>query len=187
MAYDKNGKGPNVKDRWYGDHKYRQRRDLTPHELKGEPKFKLDDLYITPFIRQRRYSADGLVSYVPIERDLKLTGICIMDDFLHSLTTGHADIATFCKPYGARTSDIDSIIFLFTGMRGVDFRQAYQFRLSDDLLRYTSLPVADVAICSGFASRVNLYFAYQRDLKTTPSDRREKLRQLGDEGRYKME
>jgi transcriptional regulator GlxA family with amidase domain len=72
-------------------------------------------------------------------------------------------------------------------MRGVDFRQAYQFRLSDDLLRYTSLPVADVAICSGFASRVNLYFAYQRDLKTTPNDRREKLRQLGDEGRYKME
>ena len=140
MAYDKNGKGPKVKDRWYGDHKYRQRCDLTPRELKGDPQFKLDDLYITPFIRQRRYSADGLVSYVPIERDLKLTGICIMDDFLRSLTTGHADIATFCKPYGARTSDIDSIIFLFTGMRGVDFRQAYQFRLSDDLLRYTSLP-----------------------------------------------
>jgi hypothetical protein len=57
MAYDKNGKAPKVKDRWYGDHKYRQRRDLTPRELKGEPQFKLDDLYITPFIRQRRYSA----------------------------------------------------------------------------------------------------------------------------------
>ena len=35
--------------------------------------------------------------------------------------------------------------------------------------------------------RKDFYFAYQRNLKTTLSDRREKLRQLGDEGRYKME
>ncbi len=187
MAYDKIGKAPKVKDRWYGDHKYRQRRDLTPRELKGEPQFKLDDLYITPFTRQRRYSEDGRVSYVPIERNLKPTGIRIMDDFLRSLTAGHADVAAFCKRYGARTSDIDSIIFLFTGMRGVDFRQAYLLRLADDLLRYTSLPVTDVAKRSGFGSRVNLYFAYQRDLKTTPSDRREELRLQGDEGRYKIE
>ena len=33
----------------------------------------------------------------------------------------------------------------------------------------------------------DIYFAYQRDLKTTPSDRREKPRQQGDEGRYRME
>lgn len=187
MAYNKIGKAPKVKDRWYGDHKYRQRRDLTPRELKGEPQFKLDDLYITPFTLQRRYSEDGRVSYVPIERYLKPTGIRIMDDFLSSLTAGHADVAAFCKRYGARTSDIDSIIFLSTGMRCVDFRQAYQLRLADDLLRYTSLPVADVAKRSGFGSRINLYFTYQRDLKTTPSDRREKLRQQGDEGRYRME
>lgn len=187
MAYDKKGKVPKVKDRWYGDHKYRQGRDFNPREFKGDPQFKLDNLYITPFTHQRRYSEDGRVSYVPIERNLKPTGIRIMDDFLRSLTTGHAYVAAFCKRYGARTSDIDSIIFLFTGMRGVDFRQAYQLRLADDLLRYTSLPVADVAKRSGFGSRINLYFSYQRDLKTTPSNRREKLREQGDKDMYKIE
>lgn len=33
MAYNKIGKAPKVKDRWYGDHKYRQRRDLTPRGI----------------------------------------------------------------------------------------------------------------------------------------------------------
>ena len=60
MAYDKIGKAPKVKDRWYGDHKYRQGRDFSPREFKGEPQFKLDDLYINPFTLQRRYSEDGL-------------------------------------------------------------------------------------------------------------------------------
>lgn len=187
MAYDKKGKAPKVKDRWYGDHKMRNGRDFSPREFKGEPQFRLDDLYITPFTLQRRYSEDGRVSYVPIERNQRPTGIYIMDDFLRSLTAGRADVAAFCKRYGARTGDLDSLIFLLTGMRGVDFRQAYQLRLADDLLRYTSLPVADVANRSGFGSRVNLYFAYQRDLKTTPSDRREKLRKQGDEGRFKID
>jgi hypothetical protein len=33
----------------------------------------------------------------------------------------------------------------------------------------------------------NIYFVYQRDLRTTPCDQREKLRMQGDEGRYKLE
>jgi hypothetical protein len=32
-----------------------------------------------------------------------------------------------------------------TGMPGQDFRMAYQLRLADDLLRYTDLPLAEVA------------------------------------------
>lgn len=52
---------------------------------------------------------------------------------------------------------------------------------------FGSLPIAEAAKRCGFGSRTNLYFAYQRDLRTTPSDRREKLRQQGDEGRYRME
>lgn len=110
-----------------------------------------------------------------------------MDDFLRSLSAGRTEVTTFCKRYGARTSDIDSLIFLLTGMRGIDFRQAYQLRLADELLRFTSLGVVDIARHCGFGSRTNLYFAYQRDLCTTPSDRREQLRQQGDEDSYKIE
>ena len=187
MSYEKNGRAPKVKDRWNGDHKYRNRRELKPRKLKGEPQFTFDELYITPFTLRRRYSEDGRVTYVPVERNLQPTGIRVMDDLLRSMSAGHTDVTAFSERYGARTSDIDSLIFLLTGMRGIDFRQAYQLRMADELLRYTSLGVVDIARRCGFGSRTNLYFAYQRDLRTTPSDRREKLRQQGDEGRYKIE
>lgn len=187
MSSNKTGRAPKVKDRWYNDHKNRNRRELKPRELKGTPQFTFDELYITPFTLRRRYSEDGRVSYVPVERNLQPTGFRVMDDFLRSMSAGRTDINTFCERYGARISDIDSLIFLLTGMRGIDFRQAYQLRMADELLRYTSLGVVDIARRCGFGSRTNLNFAYQRDLRITPSDRREKLRQQRDEERYKVE
>lgn len=53
MAYDKKGKVPKVKDRWYGDHKYRHGRELKPREFKGTPQFTFNELYITPFTHHR--------------------------------------------------------------------------------------------------------------------------------------
>ena len=72
-------------------------------------------------------------------------------------------------------------------MRGIYFRQAYQIHMADDLLRYTSLPVADVAHRSGLGSRTNLYFAYKRDFKCSPKERREQLQKQGDEDLYKVD
>ena len=59
--------------------------------------------------------------------------------------------------------------------------------MADELLRYTSLGVVDIARRCGFGSRTNLYFACQRGLRSTPSDRRVKLRQQGGEDRYKID
>lgn len=187
MAYDKKGKALKVKGRWYGDHKYRCGRDFSPREFKVDSQFKLDGLYITLFTRQRRYNEECRVSYVQIERNVQPTGIRVLDDFLRSLSTSHSDVSAFCEHYGARTSDIDSLIFLLTGIRGIDFRQAYQLRMADELLRYISLGVVDIARRCGFGSRTNLYFACQRGLRSTPSDRRVKLRQQGGEDRYKID
>ena len=187
MAYDKKGKAPKVKDRWYGEHKMRFGRDFSPREFVGEPQFTLDYLYITPFTHRRRYSEEGRVSYVPVVRNLKPTGIKLMDDYLRYLSAGHSNITAFSKRYGARVGDVDSLVFLLTGMCGVDFRQAYQMRMADDLLRYTSMSVADVAHRSGLGSRTNLYFAYKRDFKCSPTDRREQLQKQGDEDLYKIE
>ena len=72
-------------------------------------------------------------------------------------------------------------------MRGIYFRQAYQIHMADDLLRYTSLSVADVAHRSGLGSRTNRYFAYKRDFKCSPTERREQLQRQGDEDMYKIE
>ena len=134
MAYDRKGKAPKVKDRWYGEHKMRFGRDFSLREFVGEPQFTLDDLYITPFTHRRRYSDEGRESYVPVERNLKPTGIKVMDDYLCYLSAGHSDITAFSKRYGAHVGDIDSLVFLLTGMRGVDFRQVYQMRMADDLV-----------------------------------------------------
>ena len=66
----------------------------------------------------------------------------------------------------------------------IDFRLAYQMCAADGLLRYASFHVADMARLNCFGSHTNLYFAYQCDLKSTPNDRREKVRQQGDKDRY---
>ena len=187
MTYGRQGKVPKVKDRWYGDHNYRYARDFKPREFVGKPQFTIDELYISPFTHRRRYSEEGRITYVPVERNLQPTGINVLDEFLRNLSRGQSDIAAFCNRYGARTGDLDSLLFLLTGMKGFDFRQAIQLRMADELLRYTSLPVVDVARLSGFGSRTNLYFAYKRDLNTSPTERREQLQKQGDEGLYKIE
>ena len=109
-----------------------------------------------------------------------------MDDYLRFLSGGCADTALFAGRYGARIGDIDSLVFLLTGMRGVDFRQAYQRRMADELLRYTSLPVADIARLCGYGTRGNFYFAYLRDFGCPPSDRRLQLQHPGEKDMYKI-
>lgn len=171
---------------------YDMRRNNPRHEVhlrrfKGQPQFTLDQLYIPPFNYERSHTQDGRIVYQPIEVDRHPTGIHILDDLLCQLTDNTFNLPAFCASYGARITDLDALIFLLTGLRSVEFRQSYQLRLSDDLLRYTSLSVVDVALRSGFGSRVNLYYAYKFNLRTSPTARRERLRQEGDEDRYRIE
>jgi len=69
----------------------------------------------------------------------------VMDHYLRRLSEGKDVVKDFCRIYGLRTEDMDSLVFILTGMKGQDFRMAYQLRLADDLLRYTDLPLAEVA------------------------------------------
>lgn len=184
---ERQGRPPKVKDRWYHDERYRQARNFTPRKLKIAPQFTLDDLYVSPFNYKRRHDEDGRQTYVAVAPDRQPTGIRVLDELLCTMTDGNSDIAAFCRRCGARLADLDGLLFLLTGQRGIEFRQAYQLRLADDLLRYTPLTIPQVAQRGGFGSRVNLYYAYQRDLRTNPTDRRELLRQPGDEDRYRMD
>ena len=80
--------------------------------------------------------------------------------------------------------DIDSLVFVLTGMCGVDFRMAFQVRMADELLRYTDLGMADVSKRAGFGSANNLYLTYKREFGIAPGERRQKIRKEGDVGRY---
>ena len=77
-------------------------------------------------------------------------------------------------------------MFILTGLKGALFRQRYQARLADDLLRYTDLPLAEIARRSGLGSQINLYQALRRDCNMSATERRHFLRQEGDEGRFEL-
>jgi AraC-like DNA-binding protein len=130
--------------------------------------------------------ADGNIIYVPIEqpRNMTPTGIKVMDDFIQHLARGEFDVMKFCKQYNARTSDLDGMVFLLTGMSYLAFRTKWQIHTADLLLRYTDMGVAEVARRCGMGSRTNMYFIYERELDTSPTERRHALRQQGDLGRF---
>ena len=80
----------------------------------------------------------------------------------------------------------DDTSVALTGLKGALFRQRYQARLADDLLRYTDLPLAEIARRSGLGSQINLYQALRRDCNMSATERRHFLRQEGDEGRFEL-
>lgn len=161
-------------------------REFTERKLKVEPQFKFNDLFITPFTQKRHYSEEGVVSYVPIERNLTPTGIRIFDEYLQYLAGGGSDLQAFADQRGLRREDIDSLVFVLTGMRGVEFRLQYQRWTAWYLLLYTDMSVAEVAKRSGIGSANNLYLTFKRDYNLAPGYYRIRNRKKGDVGRYKL-
>ena len=146
----------------------------------------LDDLYISPFTKIRRYDDNGLPVYTPLERNLHPTGIYAADHLLQSLTNGETTLATIARRLGCSGRDLSGLIRCLTGQPSEDFRNQYRQRLVDDLLRFTSLSLSDVAHRSGIGSERNLYSFCRRHYGCTPADRRNNIRQVGDEGRFSI-
>ena len=157
-----------------------------PRKFRGKPQWTLDEVYISPFTARRRYDEEGVMHYDEVERRLHPTGVEVMDHYLRRLSEGEDEVKAFCQIYGLRTEDMEALIFILTGMSGPDFRMAYQLRLTDDLLRYTDLPLAEVARRSGLGSHTNFCVFIRREYNQTPRERREALRQKGDAGRYRV-
>ena len=180
------GNRTKVTDRWYGGRSRVTDIERKPREpFRGTPQFTFEQLYISPFTHRRDTDQYGNVGYYPMEApNLAPTGVAVMDDWLRHLHRGQSDVAEFCTRYNARTADIDSLVFLLTGMTNQELRTRWQFRTADDLLRYTDMHIADIARLSGMGTRGNMYFLYERDHDLSPTDRRRQLRQKGDLGRY---
>ena len=163
---------------------YVRKRELEPRVLTIKPQYTLEDLYISPFKKRRVYDEEGYVRYQELEVKSEPTGIEVFDKYLKYLSQGNNGQDSFASTIGARVEDIDSMVFLLTGMRGIDFRMAYQLRKADDLLRYTDMEMAEVAKRSGIGTPTNLYYAYKRAYNTAPTQRRYQLRKKKDLGRY---
>lgn len=163
-------------------------------KLKIKAQFTFDELYRSPLREERCFEVVGGGSEEPktivkyVARNLpeaRSTGIQVMDEFISYLAEGGSDMSAFCKERGLRYNDIDSLVFVLTGMRGVDFRQHYQVRMMDELLRYTSLSPAEVARRTGIGSTFNLYRISKRAFDKPPVEHRKSIREPGDEGRYR--
>ena len=155
-------------------------------ELKSTPQFGFDELYITPFTRRRRYDEDGRASYVNVERNMSPTGIHVMDDYLRYLAAGSTDIGAFTDRHGIKIQELGALVFILTGLSNAVLRMKYQTRLADELLRYTDLPLPEVARRAGLGSQINLYQALRRDWDMSGTERRQFLRKQGDLGRFTL-
>lgn len=165
-----------------------------PRVLKMKAPFTFDELYCSPLREERRFefkdngTGKPQVQEIYVARNLpevRSTGIQAMDEFVRFMADGRSDIQAFCEERGLRLSDIDSLVFVLTGIRGIDFRQRYQVKMMDELLRYTSLSPAEVARRSGLGSAHNLYQTTKREYNEAPIERRKNLREPDDEGRYR--
>ena len=174
-----------TRNRTNADFGYKPRK-IVKRELKTVPQFALDQLYISPFTQCRHYDSDGRWQYVPTERRTEPTGIRIMDEYLRYLAAGQSDMQAFADRHGLKTDEIGAMVFILTGMKGVRFRQLYQMRLCDDLLRYIELPFDEVARRSGLGSPNNMYLALRREYNMSATERRYFLRKEGDAGRYRV-
>lgn len=161
-------------------------RTILKRELKSKPQFSLNYLFISPFTQKRRYDEDGHWEYVPNERRTSPTGLWMMDDYLRYLADGNSDMQAFADRHGLKTEEVGALVFILTGMKGVRFRQLYQMRLVDELLRYTDMTPAEVARRSGLGSQNNMYLALRREYNMSATERRAFLRKEGDAGRYRL-
>ena len=85
-----------------------------------------------------------------------------------------------------KVEELAAMVFILTDVKGVRFRQLYQMRRCDDLLRYTDLPLADVVRRSGLGSPNNMYLALRREYNMSATERRHALRSEGDAGRFRL-
>lgn len=173
-------------DRWYGDLKRRQPRPKK--QLLCEPQFTLDVLYRMPFREVREFDPEtGEARYSRIEREPERSGVWMMDELLAWLDAGApGTVQQFCEKRGLGYADLSGLVFCLTGMSGEDFRLTYQMRMADDLMRYTSMRLDEVARRSGIGSPLNLNQSYQREFAMPPGERRRQLRKKGDVGRYRL-
>lgn len=182
---ENDGNRASVMKRWgYEKSKYVNPTPRKP--FKGKAQYTLDGLYITPFTHELTADGFGRTGYTPLERNLCPSGVNVLDEYLQALSAGLSDIGGFCDRHNAKTSDLDGLIFLLTGMSNMEFRNRWIMRCADELLRYTDLMMTEIARRSGAGTRNNLYFIYERELNCSPTQRRYELRKKGDLGKFKI-
>lgn len=156
-------------------------------KMNSEPQFTFEQLYRMPFTKQRDFDHEQLRNvYVPIQQPNLPTGIRALDDTCSELMQGHNPSEDLCQRLGVTAAELSAFVRVLTGMTLVELRHLWMLRLSDDLLRYTSLPLGEVARRAGFATPQHYSRYIKRHQQQRPTLRRRRLRQQGDLGMYRL-
>ena len=150
------------------------------------PHMTLDEMYVSPFTARRTFDGEGHIVWVPIERNLSPTGQRHIDFLISSLANGQNDLDAMAEKLGCTRIDLYGLFHAITGTNVREFCLAYSFRLADDMLRYTSLPIREIARRSGFGSVSVLCQQYKRYRRMTAAACRRSMRAEGDKDRYRV-
>ena len=175
----------------YIGRKKRKKTKAGPRRADFETKWKVDTLWVNPFREERRFVTDGThireewVRLDDAEKDR--TGIPIMDEWLRYLSKGGTYVKDFCSGYsGLRRSDLDTMTFILTGMGLDEFQKEYRLKTLRMLLKYTDMPLDEVARYAGCGSKHNVYMICRREWNMAPMKLRKSIQESGDAGRYRM-
>ena len=147
----------------------------------------MDELYISPFTSARYYDDNGQPCYRQLVRKLYPTGIYAADLLLQSLSLGNCSLTDLARRIGCSSRDLSGLIRCLTGQPSDNFRNEYHKRLVTDLLRFTDLSLPEVAARSGIGQKRNLHLFTNHHFGCTPEELRQRIRQVGDAGRFSVE
>ena len=143
-------------------------------------------LYVAPFTQRRGFDERSLTyRMVPMEQARQLTGIKVLDMVVDRLIKGPGPKKN-PRYRGYTDPKLSATVHKLTGLTLPELRLHWHMQVARDLLRYTDLPLAEVARRSGLGSHTNFCVVIRRERKQTPTERRTALRQKGDAGRYRV-
>ena len=146
----------------------------------------IDDFYISPFTGQRTYNTEGQMSWIPMERNLRPTGIPRLDYVAQLLAEGVTDLDQLASRLRCKREHLNGWTYAMFGMNALKFRHQYIFRLADDLMRYTSLSLEQIARRVGCYSASTLCQIYIKHRHVKPDAHRQAIRQPRDVGRFRV-
>lgn len=142
------------------------------------------EMYISPFTRRRTTDEAGHVIYVENPRNLKPTGCDCLDFIAREFSEGHTSYQRLASQMGVSCEDLCTLLRVMTVGSSLQLRRDLLLLTADDLLRYTDLPISEIARRCGASTAANLGQLYHDHRHTFPSARRRALRQEGDLGRF---
>ena len=154
--------------------------------MEGIKPLTIDELYISPFTARRVYDEDGRMRWLTVERNLSPTGQRHLDFIARSFVEGHSDYSWMASQLGCSREELWGLIRALTGMDAREFRREYMFRMADDLLRYTTMTIAEVARRVGSGTAARLCQLYVKNRGITPAAHRRALRGDRDAGKYRV-